>query len=88
MSKKIHEKTHKLLVTLQDLAIDNSTIVRDIHGRIVRAEVGDLDANDSPEIYVCIKASARGESGELAAFPSITKIDERDQSATAQHKTA
>ena len=50
------------------LAIDNAPIVRSIDGQVVRAEVADLNADGSPEIYVHVRSAGSGSYGSLVAF--------------------
>lgn len=50
------------------LAIDNAPIVRSIDGQITRAEVADLDADGSPEVYVYVRSAGTGSYGTLVAF--------------------
>lgn len=50
------------------LAIDNSPISREVEGAVVGAEVADLDANGSPEIYVYLSSAGSGSYGSLLAY--------------------
>jgi hypothetical protein len=50
------------------LEIDNSPIVREVDGSVVGAEVADLDANGSPEIYVYVSSAGSGSYGSLVAY--------------------
>ena len=47
---------------------DNSPVVRDVDGRITGAEVADLDADGSPEVYVYVRSVGSGSYGSLYAF--------------------
>lgn len=55
------------------LEIDNSPIVREIVGSISGAEIGDIDGNGSPEIYVYITSAGSGSYGELVAYSANNK---------------
>ena len=50
------------------LKIDNAVIVREIDGQITRAEVVDLNADGSPEVYVYIRSAGSGSYGTLLAY--------------------
>ena len=50
------------------LAIDNSPITHGVEGTVVGAEVADLDANGSPEIYVYVSSAGSGSYGSLLAY--------------------
>jgi hypothetical protein len=50
------------------LAIDNSPIVRTIDGTVTGAEVADLNADGSPEIYVYVTSAGSGSYGSLVAY--------------------
>jgi hypothetical protein len=60
--------TNELKIVPSGLAIDNTPIVRAIDGQITRAEVADLDADGSPEIYVYIRSAGSGSYGTLVAY--------------------
>jgi len=50
------------------LEIDNAAITQDVDGTVVGAEVADLDANGSPELYVYARSAGSGSYGSLAAY--------------------
>jgi hypothetical protein len=50
------------------LETDNSTVTQQIDGQVTGAEVADLDADGSPEIYVYINSVGSGSYGSLVAF--------------------
>lgn len=52
----------------QGLEIDNSAMVTEIDGLATGAEVADLDANGSPEVYVFVQSAGSGSYGSLVAF--------------------
>jgi hypothetical protein len=52
------------------LKIDNSPIERDIDGTVTGADIGDINVDGSPEIYVYIKAK---DKGSLIAYSANNK---------------
>ena len=50
------------------LEIDNSLIVRTVDGTVTGAEVADLNADGSPEIYVYATSAGSGSYGSLVAY--------------------
>jgi hypothetical protein len=52
------------------LKIDNSPIERDIGGTVTGADIGDINVDGSPEIYVYIKAK---DKGSLIAYSANNK---------------
>jgi hypothetical protein len=59
---------NELKIVPTGLAFDNAAIVRSIEGQITRAEVADLNADGSPEVYVYIRSAGSGSYGTLVAF--------------------
>ena len=59
---------NRLRIVPSGLAIDNTPIERAIDGRVTGAEVADLDADGSPEVYVYVQAAGSGAYGSLAAY--------------------
>jgi hypothetical protein len=59
---------NELKIVPTGLAIDNAPIVRSVDGQITRAEVADLNADGSPEVYVYIRSAGSGSYGTLVAF--------------------
>jgi len=57
-----------LTITPAGLQIDNTPITREIDGTVSGAEVADIDANGSPEIYVYVQAAGSGSYGSLVAY--------------------
>jgi hypothetical protein len=55
----------RLLITPAGLKIDNAPLERPIQGRVLGAEVADLNADGSPELYVYLSASVPGQAGPL-----------------------
>jgi hypothetical protein len=60
--------TNTLYIVPSGLEIDNSPIVKTIDGTVSGAEVADLNADGSPEIYVYVTAAGSGSYGSLAAY--------------------
>jgi hypothetical protein len=50
------------------LQTDNSTITQQIDGQVTGAEVTDLNADGSPEIYVYVSSAGSGSYGSLVAY--------------------
>jgi hypothetical protein len=63
----------ELRISPRGLEIDNSAMTHPLTGDIARAEVGDLDRDGSPEIYVFIRSPGRGLPGELVAYAANRK---------------
>ena len=59
---------NELSIVASGLTTDNTPIVRSIEGQITRAEVADLNADGSPELYVYIRSAGSGSYGTLVAF--------------------
>ena len=57
-----------LTIVPAGLEIDNSPIVRTIDGTVTGAEVGDINADGSPEIYVYVISAGSGSYGSLVAY--------------------
>lgn len=55
-------------ITPSGLEGDNSPITRETDGRVVTAEVGDLDVDNSPEVYVYTQSAGSGSYGGLIAY--------------------
>lgn len=59
---------NELTIEPRGLEIDNQTIVRPIDGQIMRADIADLNADGSPEVYVYVRSAGSGSYGTLAAY--------------------
>lgn len=59
---------NELKIVPGGLTIDNTPIVRSIEGQVTRAEVADLNADGSPEVYVHVRSAASSAHGTLVAF--------------------
>jgi hypothetical protein len=57
-----------LKIVPSGLEIDNAPIVKTIDGSVSGAEVADLDADGSPEIYVYVTSAGSGSYGSLVAY--------------------
>ena len=60
--------TNKLVITPAGLEIDNSPITRDVDGTVTGAEIGDLNVDGSPEIYIYVTSAGSGSNGSLVAY--------------------
>jgi len=61
---------NKLEIIPSGLEIDNRPISREIDGTVAGAEVADLNADGSPEIYVYVTSAGSGSYGSVAAYSS------------------
>ena len=55
------------------LAIDNSTVRKEVDGQVVGAEVADLNVDGSPEIYVYVQSAGSGSYASLVAYSANKK---------------
>ena len=55
-------------ITPSGLEIDNTPITRETDGMVVLAEVGDLNVDGSPEVYVYTQSAGSGSYGALIAY--------------------
>jgi hypothetical protein len=58
----------RLKIVPSGLEIDNSVQTHEVDGFVVGAEVADLDADGSPEIYVYVASAGSGSYGSLVAY--------------------
>ncbi len=63
----------KLKIIPKGLSRDNKEIIRDIEGSVTAAEVADLNADGSPEIYIFVTSSGSGSYGSLVAYSANSK---------------
>ena len=57
-----------LRIVPSGLEIDNRPIERKVEGTVVGAEVADLNADQSPELYVYVQSTGSGSYGSLVAY--------------------
>ena len=57
-----------LRIETDGLEAANPPITREVDGSVTAAEVGDLDANGDPEIYVFVNSAGSGSYGSLVAY--------------------
>ena len=62
-----------LIVTPDGLELDNSPVTAQIDGTVTGAEIADLNADGSPEIYVYVTSAGSGSYGSLAAWAANSK---------------
>ncbi len=67
---KVSAQGNNLRIIPAGLKIDNSPIERDIDGVVTGADIGDINVDGSPEIYVYIKAK---DKGSLIAYSANNK---------------
>lgn len=59
---------NRLRIVPSGLEIDNRAIEKEIDGSVTAAEVADINADGSPEIYVYVTSAGSGSYGSLVAF--------------------
>jgi hypothetical protein len=59
---------NKLKITPSGLTQDNTPADSEIDGAVSGAEIGDLDANGFPEVYVFVTSAGSGSYGSLVAY--------------------
>ncbi|WP_162559959.1 PliI family lysozyme inhibitor of I-type lysozyme [Methylotetracoccus oryzae] len=57
-----------LKITPSGLEIDNAPIVRTVDGTVTGAEIADINADRSPELYVYVTSAGSGSYGMLVAY--------------------
>lgn len=62
-----------LRIQPQGLKKDNAVILREIEGTVSGAEIGDLNGDGSPEIYVYVTSAGSGSYGSLVAYAANRK---------------
>lgn len=60
---------NKVTVTTRGLT-RNSTLVREVEGRVTGVEVADLNVDGFPEVYIYAKSDGSGSYGNIIAFSS------------------
>jgi hypothetical protein len=63
-----HGSINTLHIVPAGLEIDNSPIMRTIDGTVTGAEVADINADGSPEIYIYVTTAGSGSYGSLVAY--------------------
>ncbi len=64
---------NKLTIIPSGLEIDNSVIEKDIDGTVTSAEIGDINSDGSPEIYIYIHSAGSGSYGDVIAYSANNK---------------
>ena len=64
---------NKVKITPKGLAVSNEVIEEEVDGTVINAEVADLNADGSPEIYVFIKSAGSGSYASLLAYAANNK---------------
>ena len=59
---------NELRIEPEGLLSDNSPMVQDVDGTVSGAEVADLNADGSPEVYVYVQSTGSGSYGSLVAY--------------------
>ena len=64
---------NQLTITPSGLEIVNRVMKQEIDGRVTGAEVADINADGSPEIYVYVTSAGSGSYGTLVAYSANNK---------------
>ena len=64
---------NQLTITPSGLEIVNDVIKQEIDGSVTGAEVADINADGSPEIYVYVNSAGSGSYGSLVAYSANNK---------------
>ena len=64
---------NQLTITPIGLQVDNTVIKQEIDGTVTGVEIGDINADGSPEIYVYINSAGSGVYGSLVAYSANNK---------------
>jgi len=64
---------HQLTITPSGLKIDNRAMKDEIYGSVTGAEIADINADGSPELYVYVNSSGSGSYGSLVAYSANNK---------------
>lgn len=59
---------NRLRIVPSGLAVDNTPIERQVDGQVIGAELADLNADGSPELYVYLRSAGSGSYGSLVAY--------------------
>ncbi|WP_457668367.1 PliI family lysozyme inhibitor of I-type lysozyme [Thiolapillus sp.] len=73
ISSPNNSSINQLTIVPSGLEIDNSTIKQKIDGTVTNAEIADLNADGSPEIYIYVTSAGSGSYGELVAYSANHK---------------
>jgi hypothetical protein len=82
ISFQITSKGNKLRIVPSGLKIDNTPIERDIEGTVTGADIGDINVDRSPEIYIYIKDS-KGNASLILRF--INRLFGRQKEITERN---
>ena len=64
---------NQLTITPSGLEIVNRVMKQEIDGRVTGAEIADINADGSPEIYVFVNSAGSGAYGSLVAYSANNK---------------
>ena len=64
---------NKLTITPSGLEIDNAVIEQEIDGGVTSAEIGDINSDGSPEIYIYVHSAGSGTYGDVIAYSANNK---------------
>lgn len=68
ISFKIVVTGNQMTITPSGLSVDNSPMVREIEGTVTNAEIGDLNSDTFPELFVYTTSEGSGSYGKAYGF--------------------
>jgi len=68
ISFKISVTGNQMTITPSGLSVDNSPMVREIEGTVTNAEIGDLNSDTFPELFVYTTSEGSGSYGKAYGF--------------------
>ncbi|MFN7674870.1 PliI family lysozyme inhibitor of I-type lysozyme [Flavobacterium sp.] len=68
ISFKISVTGNQMTITPSGLSIDNNPIIREIEGTVTNAEIGDLNSDTFPEVFIYTNSDGSGSYGKAYGF--------------------
>jgi hypothetical protein len=68
ISFAISVKGNQMTITPKGLSIDNSPMIREIEGTVTNAEIGDLNSDTYPELFIYTTSVGSGSYGKAYGF--------------------
>jgi hypothetical protein len=68
ISFKISVTGNQMTITPAGLSVDNSPMIREIEGTVTNAEIGDLNSDTFPELFVYTTSEGSGSYGKAYGF--------------------
>lgn len=70
---RVQAKDDAVTITPKGLSVDNRPVTHEIAGEITKVEVGDLNKDGSPEIYIYLRQPGPEQRGTLLAYSANRK---------------